>query len=146
MLAKSQKSDIVDKVVWTFHDYVEGGQNPIENWYENELSDAGKFGFDALLKDRAKTRNHLEWGLKPLKGEARTLHIWELKFLADGRQYRVLGVFRAAKQAVLLVGCYHKGKVYTPPDALDTAIKRAKALRDQKQGVGTSERKIKFDI
>jgi hypothetical protein len=147
MLAKSQKSDIVNVVVrWSFHDYVEGGQNPIKNWYDNNLTDAGRFGFDALLKDRAKTANHLEWGLKPLQGEAKKVHIWELKFLADGKQYRVLGVFRAAKQAVLLVGCYHKGKVYTPPNALDTAVERAKALRDKKTGVTTSERKIKIDL
>src|SRR5579863_9024034 len=129
------------RVAWAFHDYTERGQNPIESWYRDDLSDAGRFGFDALLKDRAKTANHLEWGLKPLKGEARKLHIWEVKFVADGRQYRVLGIFRPGKQAVLLIGCYHKGKVYTPPNALDTAVERAKALRDKKPGVSTLERK-----
>jgi len=146
MLAKSQKSDIVDIVVyWKFHDYVEGGQNPIDNWYTNDLSDAGRFAFDALLKEKSKTANHLEWGLKPLKGEARKLHIWELKFKADSREYRVLVILRAAKESVLLVGCYHKGEVYAPPNALDTAIKRAKALREKKPGVTTSERQVKFD-
>jgi hypothetical protein len=80
MLEKSQKSDIVEKVAkWTFHDYVEGGQNPVQNWYDNDLSDFGRFAFDALLKDRAKTRSHLEWGIKPLKGEARKLHIWGIE-------------------------------------------------------------------
>lgn len=148
MVAKSQKCDIVETVSppWTFKDYTEGGQNPIENWYENDLSDVGKFAFDALLKDRAKTSNHLEWGLKPLQGKARKLHIWELKFIAEARQHRVLVVLGAAKEAVLLIGCYHKGKVYTPPNALDTAVQRAKALRDKKPGIATIERKVKSDL
>ena len=144
MFSKSQKSDIINPVAkWTFYDYVEGGQNPIENWY-GELSDAGRFGFDALLKDRAKTDNHLEWGLKPLQGEAKKLGVWELKFIADKKQYRILGVFEASKRAVLLIGCYHKGKVYTPPNALDTACKRAKKLTANKAGM--CERKIKNNL
>lgn len=145
MLAKSQKGDIVNIVVWTFHDYVEGGNDPIQDWYDNDLSDAGKFGFDGLLKNSAKTKSELGWsGFKYPKGELRKEKIWQIAFVADGKQYRVLGVFRPARQAVLLIGCYHKGKVYTPPDALDTAVKRAKALREGR--AGTRERKIKFDL
>ena len=130
---------------WTFHDYVEGASNPIEAWYQ-ELSDAGKFQFDSLLKNLSKTANHLEWiGFKLLKGEPRKERVWQLDFIADGRQYRVLGVFGSVrKTAVLLLGCYHKGKVYNPPDALETATKRAKKLRENK--AGTRERKIKSDI
>jgi len=147
MVALSYKSDIIEPVIhWSFHDYVEGGQNRIENWRTNDLSDAGKFGFDSLLKNTAKTESHLEWtGFKYLKGEAKKERIWQLDFLADGRQYRGLGVFGSLRrQAVLLIGCYHKGKVYTPQNALDTAIKRAKALREGK--AITRERKIKFGL
>ena len=147
MLAKSQKSDIVNIVVhWSLRDYVEGADSPIEDWYLNDLSIAGKLAFDALLKNTVKTENHLEWsGFKYPHGELRRERIWQVVFGADGRQYRVLGVFGSLrKQAVLLVGCYHKGKVYTPPNAFDTAIKRAKTLREGK--AGTRERKIKFNI
>ncbi len=147
MIEKSHKSDIVEEIVlhWSFHDYVEGGRNPIEDWYLNDLADGGRFGFDALLKNTAKTENHLQWsGFKYLKGEPKNYRIWQLDFFADRKQYRILAVFRPGKQAVLLIGCYHKGKLYTPPKALDTACKRAKALREER--AGTRERKIKFNL
>lgn len=146
MLDKSHKSDNVITVFWSFRDYREGGQNPIENWYAGDLLDGGRFGFDALLKNTAKTENHLEWsGFKLLKGDAKKERIWQLDFIADGRQYRVLGKFgEVRKQAILLVGCYHKGSIYTPVGAIQTAIRRAKKLREKK--ADTIERKIKFDL
>lgn len=129
---------------WAFSDYVEGARNPIEDWYQ-ELSDEGKFGFDSLLKNTAKIDDHLRWGgFKYLKGEPKKEHIWQLDFIADKRQYRVLGVFSGTKHAVLVMGCYHKGKTYTPHNALETARKRATALREGK--AGTLGRKIKTDI
>jgi hypothetical protein len=109
------------------------------------LSEEAQDGFDALLKNTSKTSNHLHWGgFKLLKGDAKYEHVWQLDFIADKRQYRVLGVFHGKKQAVLLLGCYHKGAVYTPPNAIATACKRAKLLRDGR--ADTSERKIREDI
>lgn len=68
-----------------------------------------------------------------------------MDFIADRRQYRVLGVFgQGQKRAVLILGCYHKGINYTPRDALETARKRAKALRAGKAEL--RERTIKLDI
>jgi len=130
---------------WSFHDYVEGEWNPVEDWY-NGLSDGGKFHFDSLLKILCKTEDHLQWiGFKYLKGEPKKERVWQLDFIADRRQYRVLGIFGSVrKQAVLLLGCYHKGNVYTPPDALSTAVKRAKRIRENK--AGTRERTIRSDI
>jgi hypothetical protein len=130
---------------WSFHDFVEGEWNPVEDWY-NGLSDGGKFQFDGLLKLLCKTEDHLQWiGFKYLKGEPKKERVWQLDFIADRRQYRVLGIFGAVrKQAVLLLGCYHKGNVYTPPDALSTAVKRAKRIRENK--AGTRERTIRSDI
>lgn len=118
--------------LWSFLDLVEGEANRIEQWYQDELSQEGKDSFDALLKNTAKIENHLQWGgFKFLKGEARAERVWQLDFRADKRQYRLLGVFGSArKQAVLLLGCYHKGKLYTPKDAIETACRRAKALRE----------------
>jgi hypothetical protein len=86
MLAKSHKSDIISPVIlhWSFNDYVEGEHNPIEKWRINDLTDAGRFGFNSLLKNTAKTENHLQWGgFETWKhGEAKELGIWELKFYA----------------------------------------------------------------
>ena len=130
---------------WSFFDYREGGANRIEEWYLG-LSQEGKDKFDALLKNTQKIDNHLQWGgFKYLKGKPKEEHIWQLDFIADKRQYRLLGVFGSIrKQAVLLLGCYHKGDVYTPKEALETACKRAKALREKR--ATTYERKIKNDI
>lgn len=130
---------------WSFHDYVEGGVNRIEEWYQG-LSLEGKDTFEALLKNTQKIENHLQWGgFKYLKGEPKEERIWQLDFRADKRQYRLLGVFGSIrKQAVLILGCYHKGDTYTPKEALETACKRAKALREKR--ATTYEREIRNDI
>jgi len=130
---------------WSFFDYVEGGVNRIEPWYE-ELSDEGKDSFDKLLKNTHKISDQLQWGgFKLLKGKPKEERIWQLDFRADKRQYRLLGVFgELRKQAVVILGCYHKGDVYTPKDAMETACKRAKMLREKR--ATTHERQIKQDI
>ena len=130
---------------WSFWDYVEGRANRIEEWYQNDLSQEGRDAFDALLKNTAKTENHLQWGkFKHLQGELKREGIWQLDFKADRRQYRLLGVFRPGKTAVILLGCFHKGDRYTPENALETAVRRAKELREGRATV--NERKIKNDI
>lgn len=130
---------------WSFFDLVEGGANRIEDWYQNELSQEGRDSFEALLKNTRKIQNHLQWGgFKYLKGEARDDRVWQLDFRADKRQYRLLGVFESQRRVVLLLGCYHKGSVYTPQEAIGTACKRAKALREGR--ATTYERKVKGDL
>ena len=131
---------------WTFWDYVRGGNNPIEEWYQN-LSDEALNLFDGILKNASKTEHPINWiGFKRfLKGKYKQGRLWELFFRADKRQHRVIGFFRdQRKQAGLLMGCYHKQNVYTPPDALDTAFKRAKDIREGRATL--HERKIKNDI
>ncbi len=130
---------------WSFRDYVEVGVDRIEEWYEG-LSREAKDGFDALLKNTRKIPNHLQWGgFKFLKGEPKNERLWQLDFIAEKKQYRLIGVFGIGKkQAALILGCYHKGPVYTPKDAIHTACKRAKALREER--AETYERQIPEDI
>lgn len=130
---------------WTFQDYVEGGINRVEEWYVG-LSEEGQDKFDSLLKNTSKITNHLQWGgFKFLKGEAKKERLWQLDFIADKKQYRIIGVFGLGqKQAALIMGCYHKGPIYTPRDAIETACKRAKALRERK--AETHERPITESI
>lgn len=131
---------------WTFWDFsFWGGSNPIEEWYQS-LSEEGMFRFDSLLKVNHKTALPINWvQLKFLKGKLAKHRIWELRFFADGRQYRVLGNFgEDRKRAILLLGCYHKGGVYEPPDALEQAVKRARMLTERK--ATCYERPIKDDI
>lgn len=139
-------SGAVPPAEWSFFDFgYLGGGTPISDWY-TALSDRGKYLLDNLLKNNKKIANHLEWmGFrKYLKGgEMKGQGIWELGFFADDRQYRLLGVFDGAKRAVFLMGCYHKGSNYVPPDALGTSLTRKSML--QKGQCKLYERKTNTD-
>ncbi len=117
--------------LWTFYDWVNvGGSNPIEKWLSGE-SDEVRMVFNSTLKEARKQKNPREWlsfkrFLKGKKYEEQRL--WELQFRADRREFRLIGRFDGTMRAVVFCGCYHKGSVYTPKDALDTAWRRAKAL------------------
>jgi len=133
---------------WTFWDFIaEAGESPIQEWLDG-LSLAAQLTFNSILKQAHKTKSPLEWtGFKRfLAGKKfQKERLWELYFKADGKQYRVVGKFGDnTKQAILLCGCYHKGDVYSPAEALNTAYKRARALA---QGKGKlSVREIRIDI
>jgi hypothetical protein len=102
----------------------------IEEWRQQELSIEAGLTFEKLIKDIRKTENHLNWmGFRRFIKRHKD-SIWELGFPGDGRAYRVLGDFCGSKQAVLLIGCYHKDKVYTPADAIDQAFKRKGLLKN----------------
>ncbi|MFP5227059.1 MAG: hypothetical protein ACLGXA_05475 [Acidobacteriota bacterium] len=131
--------------IWQFYDCVLGGKNVIEEWYR-KLSDEASFTFSSLLKTLQKIDSQLQWpGFKFLKGKLKEERIWQLDFIADKRQHRVLGVFgQGRKSAVLILGCYHKGDNYTPSSALETARLRAKALGEGRAQL--HERQIRTDI
>lgn len=132
---------------WTFWDFVFlNDSNPVEDW-RNDLSDEGKLNFNSALKAIINVDNPLHWvPLKRfLKGKYRKYRIWELEFKADGRQYRILGNFgQERKHAVLLAGCYHKVRIYTPPDALDSAFDRARWITEGRAKL--RERKVRTDL
>jgi hypothetical protein len=133
--------------LWTFWDFeYANGTDPIDDWYNKDLSEEAQYTFISVLKDCQKVELPEHWGAfkRFLSGNLRDYRIWELWFHADQRQYRILGVFGPErKSATLLVGCYHKQGVYTPPGALETAYMRAKALA--KGEAKRRERKIATD-
>lgn len=144
MLVKSYKSDMVNPAIyWRVCDFIQG-RNPIEDWRAKDLSENGRFAFNAMLKNIVKVENHLEWGARDLKGAPKKENILELKFIADKRQYRVAFIFQPGREVILLIGFYHKQKVYYPPNAIDTARTRASAFRSNK--AGKIDRAIQFDI
>jgi phage-related protein len=134
---------------WRFWDYVSpppGARNLIQDWVDS-LSDEARLTFNALLKNIRKVENPLEWtpfrGF--LRGKGKEKRIWELGFRADKRQYRVFGSFGPGrKEATLLMGCYHKQKVYTPRDAINEAGKRSKALAERR--ATRHERQVRDDF
>jgi len=133
--------------LWAFEDYVEGGNNPIQEWYDTELSDEAQMMFNNVLKNCQKIGDPSKWEDSRgfLKGECDGHKIWELGFRSDNKQHRIFGIFSAEKRrhAILLIGCYHKQKRYTPDHALATAVKRKKALDEGR--ATTVERKIDID-
>jgi hypothetical protein len=120
------------------------GKTPISDWYDNELSYRGQLSFDALIKNNQKIENHLQWiGVeKQMQGKLKGHQIWQWKISGEV-QYRMLGVFGGLKRAVFLMGYFHKGGVYTPPDALDSALSRAKLFKQG--GCKLEERQAKSD-
>jgi hypothetical protein len=123
---------------WTFLDYVEDGQDVIEEWYESQSLET-QLAFDKLLKQNVKIKNHLEWiGRRhKMRGKGKT-KIFELEFAAEDRANRILCVFDGVMRTVMLCGCYHKNKIWYPAGALEKAERRARTVAD-----GTAKLKVK---
>jgi hypothetical protein len=129
---------------WRYWDFVyPNGTNPIGVWYR-QLPEDVRDTFDSLLKINRKTERPDQWiGFRRyLKGgDLQKFKVWEMEFRgADRLAHRLMGVFAGYKTAVFLVGCYHKGRNYTPRDALETACARAKLVHQQR--ASTIERTI----
>jgi hypothetical protein len=121
------------------------GSNPIEKWLAGESDEVQMF-FNSTLKVARKTRNHHEWPCfrHKMKGKPGAEGVYELGFRAQGRQYRLLVKFDGELQTVILCGCFHKMGNYTPADALETTVKRARALAQGK--ASRRERTIQDDL
>jgi hypothetical protein len=113
--------------VWSFYDY----GNEIEDWYRS-LSENGREILESMLKTNSKAPVPAHWiGSKMLQGRYKQDGIWEWYFMDDRCQQRLMGIFgEDRKTAIFLIGCSHKQRVYTPPDCLDTAAKRAREVRN----------------
>jgi hypothetical protein len=126
---------------WCFFDYAK----EIEDWYQG-LSEEGQDIFQTLLKTNSKAVIPNQWtGCKMLQGKCKKEGIWEWRFFADYCQQRLLGIFgEGRKTAIFLIGCFHKQDIYTPPECLDSAIKRAREVRDGSAKL--NERKVRSDF
>lgn len=132
--------------MWQYWDYGTSSVNLIAGWYAG-LSLEAKDKLASLLKTNAKIENPREWlgGFKFMKGALRSEKIWQLSTQDAGGQVRLLGIFGTKrKQAILLMGCFHKDSVYTPADALESAVTRARNFRNGM--VKIYERQIRTDI
>jgi hypothetical protein len=124
------------------------GTQPVDDWAMNDLSDAARFALNDALKEARKIDEMTDWLCfkRRMRGGDLAKHkVFELRFqCGDKREYRLLGVVgEQRKQVVFLMGCYHKGRAYTPANALETTAQRAKDLKDRK--VAIYERKIRTD-
>ena len=113
--------------LWRFFDYVsETSRNYVDDWLGG-LSIQAQEDFFALL---TILRKEQQWKHEPYYKAlhlGKTRGIGELRFQGDRKQLRVMGSDgKTAGSYVLFLGCSHKGKVYDPPSAFDTTVKRKK--------------------
>ena len=115
---------------WVFRDYVSSaGTNQIAKWARKVLSVQEQVELETLLDLLSKQKQWSERDFKTLSGKHLS-GISEIRFKsAQGTPIRVLGMKGpGANEYILLVGCTHKGKVYDPAEALDTAVVRKNSL------------------
>ena len=99
------------------------GRNKIEDWYEG-LSAQEKADADEFIKNQRKIKDWARPRYKVLfEG------IGELRWQSRQKQHRLIGFFQE-EAWIALIGCSHKGKVYKPPDCLETARKRKKHVEE----------------
>ncbi|HXK28007.1 MAG TPA: hypothetical protein VJ646_07115 [Candidatus Binatia bacterium] len=115
-------------IIWRFRCFVSAnGRNVISHWYE-DLSPKEQADFDAEIEI---WRKQVEWDSRDferLKGQ-KYKSLFEHKFKSCGKQHRILGCFGPEpRQYTFLLGCTHKGKIYDPPEAFDTALRRKSQL------------------
>jgi hypothetical protein len=73
----------------------------------------------------------VEWDKKHFRKLKGVKGLWELKWKAEGKEFRVAGYDHYEGYFVMLVGFTHKQDVYDPPGWLEVAKKN---LTDAKNG------------
>ena len=108
-----------------FKDYVgSNGTNYIERWFQKELTDQQRSDLEALIGVLEKQER---WGMpdyRQLIGKHSALG--EVRLRAKP-PIRLIG-YKKGSEFILLIGCKHKGQIYDPPNALDTALSRKNDL------------------
>ena len=114
---------------WRFSVFVTGHDKAVVQDDIDRFSDDGLEAFKVAVTYLASvdTRHWREPTAKKLKGTANNLH--EIRFRASNRQTRAVGFFGPdADEFTITMICFHKGTVYEPSSALDTAEKRRKSF------------------
>lgn len=124
-------------IYWVFMDYVSpAGTNQIKKWSKKALTIQERSDFETLLVNLAKSK---QWGLPDFKrmSGGHMAGLGEIRWKSpQGTPLRVIGMAGTVSgQYVLLIGFSHKGQVYNPPDALDTAVKRKRELANGSGGI-----------
>jgi len=101
-------------------------RNAIKDWYDG-LSKPAQADFLTLVSQLEVLKNWTMPEFRPLRGK-NFKGLGELRFRIEKKHHRVIGFASKQDEYVLLIGCFHKGDVYNPRDALETAIKRKKLV------------------
>jgi hypothetical protein len=125
--------------VWHFMDYISPqGRNVITDWHAGLLRQE-QSDFLAVIRILAKMQPWRGRAFKILTGKYQGMG--EIRFTSERKEHRVIGfVWPSPRQFTMLIGCFHKQRVYHPANAFDTALQRKKFLEQGKGSV--RERKI----
>jgi len=125
--------------VWQFMDYISPqGRNVIADWHAGLLRQE-QSDFLAVIRILAKMQHWRGRAFKPLKGPYQGMG--EIRYTSERKEHRVIGfVWPSAQQFTMLIGCFHKQRVYHPTNAFNTALQRRKFLEQGKGSI--RERKI----
>lgn len=118
-----------DMVQWNFSVYISPtGRNDVHKTIDDH-DDYGKEAFKRYVEHLAVTPKN-QWQepyVKKLKNED---PIYEIRYKADNRATRALGYFAEdGCTFVIVLICYHKGRVYEPPGAFKSAHDRIKQIQ-----------------
>ncbi|MGH8371830.1 MAG: hypothetical protein ACRETO_03760 [Gammaproteobacteria bacterium] len=122
---------------WNFTDYVApDGTNYVREWAKEALGGEEAF-LDNLLLFLGQIPESKKWSgrCNPLEGEQyKKRKLYELRFTAEDKEFRVFGFFAPGYTFVMVAGCYHKDKVYKPKGAFTSACDRCDTYN---AGIGT---------
>ena len=98
-------------------------RNKIADWL-NDLSPQERADAEEFIKNMRKT---LDWRpplYKRLRGG-----LGELRWRSNNKQHRLIGFF-VGYAWYAVIGCTHKQRIYSPPDALETARIRKRQIEN----------------
>ena len=109
---------------WKLFQYQSGsGRKAIDDWRKDIPVGLPRADLDNFLKIVAKKDKWEYPDLDSLQSK-KYQGLSELRWRSGNVPYRIIGYSQADHEYVMLIGCTHNNKKYTPPDALGTAVKR----------------------
>ena len=112
--------------IWTFKVFVKpNGRDTFKEWIESLDVDAQE-RIKAMIRRLSVMKT---WGRPYFSGLKGHKNIYEIRVKTKDKQYRPLGCIGPGPQVfTLLIGASKKGKVWSPPKAIETAEKRLKLV------------------
>lgn len=115
-------------LLWHFRAYVSASERNDTQKAIDGYDSYGRSAFSRAVQHLAITPK-IEWNEphgKKLKNED---PLYEIRYKANNRQERALGYFGPDGDTfVIVLICYHKGRVYTPADAFKSARRRMEQI------------------
>ena len=128
---------------WRLLQYVSSsGRKAIEDWRKWLPVGLPRADLDSFLKLVAKQD---KWEYPIIGGLTGKKYqgLSELRWRSGNVPHRLIGYTSEEHVFVMLIGCTHNKKKYDPSDALDTAVKRKKKIKNGE--AGTCEYKLITD-